>query len=243
MFFDNFGHNFRRLIFYWTLHGSCLFKVHRCFMTMFIDVDAENVLLGKLSSSRKLTLHVVYIFELAWNSLTLFWHSDQRLSRNSPSLLYCMFGVLACLMCFHTYMRRVLACLRVRVFSMLACLMSLRAHIFYMLAVLKYLTCLRAWYPRLIDVWQGSKCAFKGPFKKFLIKQGDEKFTKKVIKNYTGGECTDKKFLQPFFLVTQFLLLRISLIGSNNITVSNNNKHLKGHLFLLDNYTITSKTS
>ena len=120
------------LIFYWTLHGSCLFKLYRF-------VDAENVLLWKLSSSRKFNLHVVYIFESAWNSLTKFWHSDQRLSRNSPSLLHCMLGVLAC---WQVCVFDVLACLRARVFSILARFMSLRAHIPYMLAVLKYLTCL-----------------------------------------------------------------------------------------------------
>ena len=53
-------------MFYWTLPGSCLSKLHRF-------VDAENVLSWKFSSSRKFNLHVVYIFELAWNSLTLFY--------------------------------------------------------------------------------------------------------------------------------------------------------------------------
>ena len=108
VFFDNFDHNCRRLIFYWTHHGSCLFKVRRF-------VDAENVLLWKLSSSRKFNLHVVYIFESAWNSVTKFWHSDQRLSRNSSSLLYCMLGVLACL--------------QVCVLDVLACLHALRTRV------------------------------------------------------------------------------------------------------------------
>ena len=74
------------------------------------------------------------------------------------------------------------ACLGVRVFSMLSCFMSLRTHISYMLAVLKYLTCLRAWYSRLTGFLQGSKCAFKGPFQKYLINERGEKFTKKSEK-------------------------------------------------------------
>ena len=52
-------------------------------------------------------------------------------------------------MCSRAYMLSVPACLGARVFSMLACFMPLRAHISYKLAVLKYLTCLRAWYPSL----------------------------------------------------------------------------------------------
>ena len=46
-------------------------------------------------------------------------------------------------------------------------------------------------------------------------------------------------FCSPFFLTTQFLLLLISLIGSNNITVSNNKKYPKGYMCLWDSYTIT----
>ena len=109
MFFDNFDHNCRRLIFYWILPGSFLFKLHRF-------VDAENVLLWNFFSSRKFNLHVVYIFELAWNSLTLFWHSDQRFSRNGLDLLYCMLGVLACL--------------QICVLDVLACLNALGTHVY-----------------------------------------------------------------------------------------------------------------
>ena len=47
------------------------------------------------------------------------------------------------------YMLCVPACLGARVLSMFAYFMSSRAPISYMLAVLKYLTRLRAWYPRL----------------------------------------------------------------------------------------------
>ena len=36
----------------------------------------------------------------------------------------------------------------------------------------------------------------------------------------------------PILLETQFSLLRISLIGSDNITVSNNRKYPKGYLCL-----------
>ena len=153
-------------------------------------VDAENVLSWKFSSSRKFNQHVVYIFELAWNSCL--------------DLLYCILGVLACL---QIYVLHVLACLnplvparlRARVFSMRACFMSLRDHISYMLAFLKYLSRLRAWYPRLTGVWQCSKCSSKGPFKEYLIKEGGGKFTKKVMKNDTGGRCAAKKFLQTIF--------------------------------------------
>ena len=93
----------------------------------------------------------------------------------------------ACLMCSHAYMLSVPACLGARVFSMLVCFMSLRAHISYKLAVLKYLTCLRAWYPSLTGVWQGSKCASKEPFKKYLINEGGGKFTKKSDEKWNRG--------------------------------------------------------
>ena len=52
------------------------------------------------------------------------------------------------------------------------------------------------------------------------------------MKNDTEGGCDAKKFLQPMFLVTQFSLLLISLIGSNNITVNNNKKYSKGYMCL-----------
>ena len=45
----------------------------------------------------------------------------------------------------------------------------------------------------------------------------------------------------PILLETQFSLLRISLIGSDNITVSNNRKYPKGYLCLGGSYTITSR--
>ena len=146
--------------------------------------------------------------------------------------------------CLRAYMLYVPACLCARVFSMFACFMSLCAHIFYMLVVLKYLTCLRGWYPRLTDVWQGSKCSSKGQFKKYLINEGAGKFTKKKWWKMTQGvDVLPKHFCSPFFLVTQFSLLLISLIGSNNITVNNNKKYSKGYMCLWDSYTITSKSS
>ena len=49
------------------------------------------------------------------------------------------------------------------------------------------------------------------------------------MKNDTGGGCDAKKFLQPIFLATQFSLLLISLVGSNNIMVNNNKKYSKGY--------------
>ena len=126
------------------------------------------------------------------------------ISRYSLDLLYCILGVLACLQICVLHVLACLnllvsACLDARVFSMRACFMSLRDHISYMLAVLKYLPCLRAWYPRLTSVWQCSKCASKGPFKEYFIKEGGGKFTKKVMKNDTGGRCAAKKFLQTIF--------------------------------------------
>ena len=147
-------------------------------------------------------------------------------------------------MCSHAYMPSVRACLDVRVFSMLACFMSLRARISYKLVVLKYLTCLRAWYPSLTGVWRGSKCTFKGSFKKYLINEGEGKFTKKNWwKMKQGLGVVPKFFCNLFFLATQFSLLLISLIGSNNITVNNNKKYSKGYMCLWDSYTITSKSS
>ena len=116
----------------------------------FVDVEK----LWKFSSLRKFSLHVVYIFELVWNSLAMFWYSDQRLSRNGTSLLNCMLCCLlafkfACLMYSCAYVLCVFACLRARFLSVLACFMSLRAHISYMLAVLQHLTRLPAWHRRL----------------------------------------------------------------------------------------------
>ena len=106
----------------------------------------------------------------------------------------------ACLMWSHAYMLSVPACLGARVFSMLVCFMSLRAHISYKLAVLKYLTCLRAWYPSLTDVWQGSKCASKKPFKKYLPNAVGGQFTKKSDGKWNRGWVWyQKKFCSPFF--------------------------------------------
>ena len=93
----------------------------------------------------------------------------------------------ACLMCPCAYMLSVPACLAASVFSMLACFMSLRDHISYNLGDLKYLTCLRAWNPSLTGVWQGSKCASKGLFKKYLINEGGGKFTKKSDEKWNRG--------------------------------------------------------
>ena len=135
-------------------------------------------------------------------------------------------------------------CSRAYMLSLLACFMSLRAHISYKLAVLKYLTCLRAWYPSLTGVWQGSKCASKGLFKKYLINEGGGKFTKKSDEKWNRGWVWCQTiFAAHFFLKTQFLLLLISLIGSNNITVSNNKKYPKGYMCLWDSYNITFKVS
>ena len=62
-----------------------------------------------------------------------------------------------------------------------------------------------------------------------------------MMKNNTRGGCAAKKgmsftqyFPVPifFFFAIQFSLLRISLMCSNNITVSNNNKHPKDYLWL-----------
>ena len=132
-------------------------------------------------------------------------------------------------MCSRAYMFSVPACLGAHLFSMLACFMSLRAHISYKLAVLKYLTCLRAWYPSLTGVWQGFKCTSKEPFKKYFINEGGGKFTKKKWwKMKQGVGVMPINFCSPFFLAAQFSLLRISLIGSNNITMSNNKKYPKG---------------
>ena len=147
-------------------------------------------------------------------------------------------------MCSHAYMLSVRACLDARVFSMLACFMSLRACISYKLAVLKYLTCLRACYPSLTGVWRGSKCASKGSFKKYLISEGEGKFTKKKWwKMKQGLGVVPKFFCSLFFLATQFSLLLISLIGTNNITVSINKKYPKGYIWLWDSCTIISKAS
>ena len=137
---------------------------------------------------------------------------------------------------------RVLTCVA---YSRAYALVSLASLLVLCLYVLTYLICLLfsnilracAWYPRLTDVWQGSKCASKGPFKKYLIKQESGKFTKKVMKNDTGWVCSQKIFA-ALFLATQFSLLRISLIGSNNITVRNN-KHPKDYLFLWDSYILS----
>ena len=57
---------------------------------------------------------------------------------------------------------------------------------------------------RLGDVSQGSKCASKGSFKKYLIKQEGGKFTKKVMKNDTGVGVQPKLFCIPFFGDTIF---------------------------------------
>ena len=87
----------------------------------FTDLQMQRMFhCGNCPFSRKFNLHVVYIFEFAWNSVTLFWHSDQRVNRNSPSLLYCMFAMLACLQvcvldvlaCLHALHTRVLMCWR-----------------------------------------------------------------------------------------------------------------------------------
>ena len=64
------------------------------------------------------------------------------------------------------------------------------------------------------------------------LTKGEGSSQKKVMKNDTGGGCDAKKFLQPIFLATQFSLLLISLTGSNNITVSNNEKYPKGCMCL-----------
>ena len=67
-----------------------------------------------------------------------------------------------------------------------------------------------------------------------------------MMKNNTRGGCAAKKgmsfsqyfpvpiffFFFFFFFAIQFSLLRISLMCSNNITVSNNNKHPKDYLWL-----------
>ena len=60
------------------------------------------------------------------------------------------------------------------------------------------------------------------------LTKGEGSSRKKVMKNETGGGCDANKFLQPIFLAAQFSLLRISLIGFNNITMSNNKKYPKG---------------
>ena len=135
----------------------------------FVDVEK----LWKFSSLRKFSLHVVYIFELVWNSLAMFWYSDQRLSRNGTSLLNCMLCCLlafkfACLMYSCVYVLCVFACLRARFLSVLACFMSLRAHISYMLAVLQHLTRLPAWHRRLSYLRYIRKVKFQKLFYKNL---------------------------------------------------------------------------
>ena len=145
-------------------------------------------------------LERVYFLGCCWSGS---WMSLQNLIRISAQMFFDNFDhnckrfwsksqvflsayKFACLMCSCAYMLSVPACVGARVFNMLACFMSLRAHISYKLVVLKYLTCLRTWYPSLTGVWQGSKCASKEPFKKYLINKGGGKFTKKVMKNETG---------------------------------------------------------
>ena len=151
-----------------------------------------------------------------------------------------MLGVIACykfacFMCSRAYMLSVPACLGARVFSMLACFMSLRAHISYKLAVLKYLTCLRAWYPSLAGVWQRSKCSSKGPFKKYLINwrrgRGRGSSRKKVMKEKwnRGWVWCQKKFSAHFFGDTVFAPSYLSN-RFNNIAVSNNKKYPKGYI-------------
>ena len=145
--------------------------------------------------------------------------------------------------CLRAYLLCVHACLDARVFSMCPCFLSLRAHISYMLAVLKYLTFLRAWYPRLAGVWQSSKTLPRGNSKSTSLTKGDGSSWKKSYEKWhRGWVWCQKKFADHCFGDTTSLLL-ITLIGSNDITVNNNKKYSKGYMCLCDSYTITSKSS
>ena len=72
----------------------------------------------------------------------------------------------------------------------------------------------------------------RGNSKSTSLTKGEGSSRKKVMKNDTAGGCDAKKKLEPIFLATQFLLLLISLIGSNNIIVNSNKKYSKGYMCL-----------
>ena len=126
------------------------------------------------------------------------------------------------------------ACLGARVFSMFACFMSLRAHKSYMLAVLKYLTCLRAWYPRLTDVWQGVNALPRGNSKSISLTKGEGSSRKKCDEEWhRKWVWCQKIFAAHFFGDTIFAPSYLSN-SSNNITVSNNKKYPKDYMCLWD---------
>ena len=170
------------------------------------------------------------------------------ISRYSLDLLYCILGVLACLQICVLHVLACLnllvsACLDARVFSMRACFMSLRDHKSYMLAVSNIF---RA-YVLGILVWQVFDSVLnalpRGHSKSTLLRKAEGSSRKKWWKMTQGEGAQPKNFCRPFFLMTQFSLTCFSLIGSNNITVTNNNKHPKGYMCLWDNYTNTCKAS